>query len=88
MPYWDWALNATIPDLVNQPTISINTPSGRQSVTNPLYTYKFHPKPPESEFPRDNTGMYKYSQTVRCPDSQGVSQPDVANRNMEGNAQG
>ena len=51
VPYWDWALNATMPDLVNEPTISINTPSGSQVIVNPLYNYTFHPHPSSSEFP-------------------------------------
>ena len=87
MPYWDWAANATIPDVVNTPRISINTPTGRQTVDNPLYTYKFHPQPSASDFPHDSTGVWRYPQTVRCPDSRGNSQPNVANSNMRGNAQ-
>ena len=51
LPYWDWASDAAMPDLLNTKTIVINTPSGSQNITNPLYTYTFHPRPNSSDFP-------------------------------------
>ena len=51
IPYWDWARNATMPDVTNQPKITINTPTGAQLIDNPLYTYTFHPRPSTSDFP-------------------------------------
>ena len=51
IPYWDWARNATMPDVTNQPKITINTPTGSQLIDNPLYTYTFHPRPSTSDFP-------------------------------------
>ena len=51
IPYWDWARNATMPDVTNQPKITINTPTGPQLIDNPLYTYIFHPRPSTSDFP-------------------------------------
>lgn len=43
IPYWDWADVRTpgIPSVLSSPQITINTPSGRQTVTNPLYAYRF-----------------------------------------------
>lgn len=38
-----------MPDVVNQPTVTITTPDGDQDVDNPLFTYKFH------QFPHDPT---------------------------------
>ncbi|TVY55332.1 Polyphenol oxidase 1 [Lachnellula cervina] len=49
LPYWDWASIAEMPDVVNQPTVTITTPDGDQDVDNPLFTYKFH------QFPHDPT---------------------------------
>ncbi|KAH0539087.1 hypothetical protein FGG08_004325 [Glutinoglossum americanum] len=51
IPYWDWAYNATMPDLVNSPTIEVNTKNGPQTLRNPLAAYVFHPKPDASVFP-------------------------------------
>ena len=51
MPYWDWAANITMPDIVNKPVIYVNSPSGFQSVINPLYNYTFHPQPSAADFP-------------------------------------
>lgn len=54
----DWALNATMPDTVSLPMITINGPLGVQTIENPLYNYTFHPQPSAADFPP--------SDTVRC----------------------
>ncbi|KAL9128041.1 MAG: hypothetical protein Q9217_003205 [Psora testacea] len=41
IPYWDWALNATMPTLVNEPTISITTPNGTSDITNYSSTVRY-----------------------------------------------
>ena len=51
MPYWDWSINATMPTILNEPRVRINAPSGFRSIRNPLYTYRFHPQPSNSDFP-------------------------------------
>ena len=55
VPYWDWAINATMPDPVNDPMITINTPQGTLSMVNPLYNYTFHPHPSATDFPPTDT---------------------------------
>ncbi|EPS40266.1 hypothetical protein H072_5928 [Dactylellina haptotyla CBS 200.50] len=43
-PYWDWAdatARGTLPAIVKQPTISVVTPTGTKTISNPFYTYKF-----------------------------------------------
>ena len=55
VPYWDWAINATMPDPVNDPMITINTPQGTLSIINPLYNYTFHPHPSAADFPPTDT---------------------------------
>ena len=86
VPYWDWTLNATMPDPVNDPMITINTPEGVQNMVNPLYDYTFHPQPSASDFPPDDP-LSAYHSTVRSPDSEGVSQPNLANLQLQANAQ-
>lgn len=86
IPYWDWAYNATMPDVVNQPYVSINTPQGFMNVVNPLYNYTFHPQPSASDFP-PATSLAKYHSTVRYPDANGHSQPAKSNAQLQANAQ-
>lgn len=40
-----------MPDLVNNPWISVTTPKGLRTITNPLYNYTFSPQPSASDFP-------------------------------------
>lgn len=40
---------------LNQPSITVNTPSGNQDLDNPLYMYTFHPLSPE-DLPPDEDG--------------------------------
>ena len=58
VPYWDWSTSATMPAVVNEPEIDINTPDGYHSVVNPLYNYTFHPQPSPQDFPRDDVVSY------------------------------
>jgi hypothetical protein len=45
VPYWDWASESVLPDIVStQETVTVTTPSsGSQEIKNPLYSYTFHP---------------------------------------------
>lgn len=52
IPYWDWALNPEMPSTLTDAQISINTPTGQQTIDNPLHQYAFHPQPSEADFPR------------------------------------
>ena len=50
-PYWDWAKNPpsgqhVVPDSLTATQVTVNTPSGQQTIDNPLYNYKFHPTDP------------------------------------------
>ena len=74
-----------MPDLVNQQYISINTPQGRMSVANPLYSYTFHPHPSTSDFPPSDP-VSVYPVTVRYPDANGNSQPWKSNAQLQANA--
>jgi len=49
IPYWDWAAAPPCaecqawPLLVSQQYTSVNTPTGQQTIINPLFRYDFHP---------------------------------------------
>ena len=69
-PYLDWAMtpsNGTnaFPAFLVNPEVSLITPNGSQTVSNPLYSYNFHPVDP---------GLYysiylQWPQTLRWPSS-------------------
>ena len=57
------------------PSVSINTPSGPQNVTNPLYRYTFlnHPEPAKWFPTNQETYLGSQPWTIRQPDSNNVS---------------
>ncbi|KAI9827269.1 MAG: hypothetical protein M1832_005407 [Thelocarpon impressellum] len=84
IPYWDWATEVTVPPLLNAPNISITTPAGLQTIANPLYSYTFHPIPDATDFPPNGLGA-NFPSTVRYPDRQGKTQPDVVDQQLLAN---
>lgn len=84
IPYWDWASYSTMPTVVTDANITVNTPKGQQTITNPLTGYTFHPHPSVIDFPPSD-GVSLYNETVRTPDSNGNSQIDVANSLLQQN---
>lgn len=90
IPYWDWASTPQMPDVVNAPKLKITTPSGAQSVDNPLLQYKFQNFPldvkyfPSSSQQARDWYLAAYSRTVRNPDSDGSNSDFVhANKVLE-----
>ena len=64
-------------------TISVTTPSGKKTITNPLYSYKFQKFP----FTYANFGgtIGRYPETMRCPstsDGSAASRFNVVNSNL------
>jgi len=48
VPYWDWAAQPptglqTLPAVFTSQTVSVTTPSGQQTIQNPLFHYEFAP---------------------------------------------
>ncbi|KAG8527171.1 uncharacterized protein KY384_008601 [Bacidia gigantensis] len=85
IPFYDWALNSTMPDQTNEPMILINTPDGLRNIKNPLYDYTFHPQPNHSDFPEsDGQASLCLPQYVEYAD--GNSQPNISNMMLEANA--
>lgn len=92
MPYWDWASNARMPDFLNTPSVTITTPSGVQSVVNPLAAYKFQSSPknqnlfPSTQAAASDWYLSAAPQTLRNPDKAGgVSNFERANNELANN---
>ncbi|CAD6503403.1 BgTH12-03068 [Blumeria graminis f. sp. triticale] len=87
-PYWDWAANPALPDIVNQPQIQIESWNGTQLVDNPLYEYKFQSPLDRDLFPSNSSdGWFAfYRHTVRGVNTRNpkeVSHPDVVNTSLQ-----
>lgn len=83
LPYWDWAAPPYgFPAVLSSPTVQIETPSGFETVNNPLFQYTFlnHPEPQEW-FPTKGVGSDAWFGeqpfTVRWPDAYNQSQNSI-----------
>lgn len=74
IPYWDWAAPPyQMPSWFTDTTIAITTPSGSQTVSNPLAAYRFRGRPySTSNFP-SNGLVARYASTIRRPTSSGTT---------------
>ncbi|KAJ9615738.1 hypothetical protein H2200_001815 [Cladophialophora chaetospira] len=85
-PYWDWAAHPTLPDIVTQPQIPVNTPAGLQTIDNPLFQYVFQSDAAGNGFPTSDP-MANFPQTVRWWDpTTGSSNQSAANAALSANA--
>ena len=82
IPYWDWASSPHLPDIVQEKTISINTPNGTQTINNPLFTYTFH-SISQTDFPPSDGEVAQWLSTVRDPSDQGVDNVTEINEGMD-----
>lgn len=85
VPYWDWASDPSLPGILSQQTLYVNTPTGNKRITNPLATYVFHPIPGPTDFPSD-FHLSSAARTQRTPDDNGNDQLAEINKAMQANA--
>ncbi|TLS24934.1 hypothetical protein PpBr36_08557 [Pyricularia pennisetigena] len=81
-PYWDWAVDAKLPPSVTMKTISVTTPQGKQTVRNPLYSYKFRRPFSELGMPNDSIAA-RFTETKRAPQDNGSENIDGINAELE-----
>lgn len=81
-PYWDWAVDAKLPPSVTMKTISITTPQGKQTVRNPLYSYKFRRSFSDLGMPNDSIAA-RFTETKRGPQDNGSENIDGINAELE-----
>ncbi|KIJ53633.1 hypothetical protein M422DRAFT_222298 [Sphaerobolus stellatus SS14] len=85
LPYWDWAAEASVPDIIAQDeTVLVYKPPGRQVViANPLYCYEFDPSYVVSDgpgLPEAESHWVSWKRTLRHPlttDEDATSTPSL-----------
>jgi tyrosinase len=89
-PYWDWMQTATLPSIVTQQYITVNSQFGRVSIANPLYQYRFAANgpggPKSSDFPSSSGAPAGFAQTARQASSGGVTNNNAASSALANNA--
>ena len=85
-PYWDWALNPSVPDQVASESVQILSPSNTMtSITpNPLHHYSFQSTPEPAFVRYGRFGIW--GTTLRQPtdtSADAVSQPDVVDQMIQ-----
>lgn len=81
IPYWDWASHPTMPDVVTNPNIVVNAPTGQKTINNPFYSFKFNPLPADGAFPAQYA-ISRYHNTLRFPDKNAHTQTNMANTQL------
>ncbi|POS71536.1 hypothetical protein DHEL01_v210068, partial [Diaporthe helianthi] len=64
--YWDWAANASIPEIITHERTKVNGPTGPMTVRNPLHSYWFQTYPFTFRY-MDSGVLSQQSRTTRCP---------------------
>lgn len=94
MPYWDWAAAPasglpTLPLVVSQKYVTVHTPTGDQTIINPLFRYDFHPVPNSPDaFSPYGAPFSQWAVTFRYPTTTqpgAVSQNNLAQNTLDNN---
>jgi len=85
LPYWDWALDITLPDVyLHNETVTVTTPSGQRTIPNPLHSFKFNPV--GADFGNDGPQWALWPRTLRYPTNNtanATSQPQRVVANLK-----
>lgn len=69
--------------MLSESQITVNTPTGKKTIRNPLQSYKFQNWP--FKYPYFGGSIAQYPNTMRCPsttNSRAVSQPSAVDANL------
>lgn len=66
--YWDWAADATLPEVVTEQNVKVNSPDGPLTMSNPFHRYYFQNYPFTIEYMNAGVLSSQYH-TTRCPDA-------------------
>lgn len=78
-PYWDWAADSAVPPATVPLQVTVNTPTGQQTIDNPLQTYKFPKELIDGAYGKFD--FDKRPQIYRCRSP--FTYPDSANKSLE-----
>jgi tyrosinase len=86
VPYWDWVEHPYLLDAASQPSVTITTPDGEATLSNPLYAYVFLDTPEDEGIPLGYV-LANMTETVRwwSADTQQSNQT-AANATLQANA--
>lgn len=80
--YWDWASDATLPEVVTLDTLAITSPTGPLTIKNPFRNYYFQNYPFSIQYM--NAGVLStMDHTVRCPDADGNDNVAAVNAGLQ-----
>ncbi|KAK4179427.1 putative tyrosinase [Triangularia setosa] len=68
-PYWDWAMNPTLPPAATRINMTVRAPEGLKTIPNPLYSYVYQRPEVQQGF---GGWLTSRPQTFRCLGSGGV----------------
>jgi tyrosinase len=86
-PYWDWAINPSLPDVTTSPVISVQTSDGYTQLTNPLYAYHFQGSNAFENGFEPTQDLSNFTSTIRCWDENTESSDmNEANSNLQAQA--
>jgi tyrosinase len=79
-PYWDWAVDPTLPPAVSAVNVTVRAPCGVVEIPNPLSGYRFKRPSVESSF---GGFLATRPQTIRCIGEGGtLSNITASNENL------
>lgn len=83
--YWDWATNATLPEVVTLNTLTVNSPTGSISIRNPFHRYHFQNFPFTIRY-MDSGVLSTMNHTTRCPNAAGIDDVAAVNAGLKASA--
>lgn len=90
VPYWDWAAappkgQPTLPSFLTASTVSVTTPTGQQTIKNPLYGYTFSPLDSDNFYYAPWNAWQSTRRWPKSEDSNAANQENLATQAIENN---
>lgn len=86
LPYWDWAFDPRVPEIMSNVTVTVNGPAGPTTTRNPLYSYRFQGSIQKTW---DDVVYSGYNETIRCLGDDGqVNNITASNLKMDSQGPG
>lgn len=79
--YWDWAADATLPEVVTVQNVKVNGPDGPITMTNPFHRYYFQNYPFTIDYMNAGVLSSQYH-TTRCPNAEFLDDVATVDRGL------